>query len=108
MRQNRLENFIDTHREAFDSEIPHLRVWSEIDRELGSKKTKSFRLKKVLSVAASLALLPFAGYLISQFSPSQPDAPPERTAIALIAPEFPELEEYYNQKIRKKYRQLVS
>ncbi len=106
MKRDQLEQFISDHREAFDSELPSLKVWAEIDLRV-NRRSRRRALWHYAQIAAAIALLLTVGAIIGTRIPttSQPSA----TAILKeVAPEFLEMEQYYNQQIDTKIQQLAN
>lgn len=106
MQRDNLEKFILSHREEFDQAIPSLKVWADIDRELGHRRAKRITLWRVAQVAAAVAILLFSGALIGTYIASKS----ENTAIAALeelSPEYVEMQQYYEQQIDNQIRQLA-
>ncbi len=103
---DRLEKFVIRNRAEFDSEVPSLRVWAEIDKQLAQKSAKRLTLWKALRVAAAVVILLCAGSLIGTkvLGPT----PAIASSLAEIAPEYADLENYYNSQIDQKIKLLAS
>lgn len=112
---NHLENFIQENREAFDSATPDLRVWAMLNQRLDetvlvpqvAPQAKVIRMPiftNKLRMAASVAGLILSGIAIGFFIKSNQ----QTTTLASISPEYGEMEQYYQQQIDKKTKQLVS
>ncbi len=106
---NRLDDFIKTHREDFDTELPSLRVWAALDAQLegGKRKTKVVSMRQYFSIAASVLLLISIGAGLGVYFTKGDDL---KTAAVIkeVAPEFQEAERYYNAKVAEKTAKLVS
>jgi hypothetical protein len=105
-----LEQFIHNNREAFDTEIPDLRVWAALDRQLNVQTApKEAKMVSLLSwlpkmrIAASIALLVATGISIGFYLKSNSAAP----SLADVSPEHAEMEQFYQKEIEKKERLLV-
>lgn len=104
MKHNDLEQFIDEQRAEFDDAYPSLKLWANIDKELGAEK-KQLKLRAVRPwyqiAAAALVLITLGGvggmYLGSKQQPNV------QALIEEISPEFTETAQYYNQKIDQHY-----
>ena len=103
--KDRLENFIKDNREAFDDQVPDLKVWAAIDKEL-SKEEKPQAvirpLRRFLSIAAAIAFLLTIGAAIGLQMGQQ------RSADPLASSEFQEAKVYYDAQIREKRNVLAS
>jgi hypothetical protein len=110
MQKNDLEQFIDTHREAFDDAYPSLKLWAAIEDELDGKQAQIKPLwthRPWYQVAAAAVILLVLGGLGGMYLAQ----PPQLTAnevLAQIAPEFQEAEEYYRSQIQARYVQFSS
>ena len=111
MKHNDLEQLIDGHRGEFDDAYPSLKLWANIEKELGDEAGGIKRLKPVRSwyqiAAAVLVLVTLGGigglYLGSHFQQTNVQA-----LIEKVAPEFAETEQYYNQRIDQQYAKFTS
>jgi hypothetical protein len=106
----KLEKFILDNREAFDTEIPDLKVWAALDKQLNQTaaptQAKVIALSSWLPkmrIAASVALLVATGISIGFYLKSN-TAPP---TLAEVSPEHAEMERFYQKEIEKKERLLV-
>jgi len=105
MRDN-LEQFIQNNRKEFDKEIPSLKVWAALDKQLASQTQKAppRRIFSIAKMAASVLLILSiglaGGYFLSQQNAAQDDA------IAEQFPEFGQMQEYYTQQVSEKLGQL--
>ncbi len=115
-QQDRLEKFIKDNRTDFDRQMPSFELWHKIETEIqggatGKKLTSATSRRfgpRFFRVAASIAILIMAagwgGYYLGQ--PSAAETSQE--LLVEIAPDFPELEQYYTEEIQEKYSRLVS
>lgn len=106
MQRDYIEQFILDSRESFDDSTPGLQVWGEISQELDRRQSRRLALWKIGRAAAAVVALLACGALIGIYlfgNQMQPTASLER-----IAPEYAEAEEYYQQQIDQKYRQLAA
>ncbi len=103
--KDRLENFILDHRDSFDDQVPDLRVWAAIDKELSvddKPEVKIRPLRRFLSVAAAIALLLTIGAAIGLQMGKQ------HTVNQLVSTEFQEMQSFYDAQIRSKRNKLAS
>ncbi|MEZ4961162.1 MAG: hypothetical protein R2830_15150 [Saprospiraceae bacterium] len=100
-----LEKFILEHRSGFDSAVPGLKVWAEIDRKLEQKPPHRVVWMKRLRMAAAIAILLTTGGVMGAYlcSPSK-----EAKSLADVSPEHAEMEQYFNTQIHDKMAQLAS
>lgn len=112
---NHLENFIEKNRAEFDNATPDLRVWAMLNQRLDetalvpqqTPQAKVIRLPifaNKLRIAASVAGLVLCGVAIGFFIKSNQT----NNSLAAISPEYGEMEQYYQQQIEKKTKQLAS
>ncbi len=102
---DQLEKYIHENRPAFDAEVPNLRVWANIDRELDKQaRPKIIWLQRLRAVAA-VAIITVTACVIG-FKMGSASA--EARSLADISPEYAEMERYFNEEIQQKMAQLVS
>lgn len=108
MYKDNLEKFINENREAFDTEMPSLKVWAEIDKQLEEQKPKQrFSVFSLARMAAAVVVLLVSGAVIGNYVMKQQQG--EATvALEQISPEYAEMVQYYSQEFDTKYQQLVS
>lgn len=100
-----LEKYIRENRAEFDSAVPNLRVWAEIDRQLQRKPVvRRIVWMKLLRIAASVALLLTAGGVIGAYLTNSTK---EVKSLADISQEYAEMERYFNSQINEKMTQLA-
>ncbi len=102
-----LERFIREHREAFDSEVPDLKVWANITKETPAKaKIAGIGWQRsLLRAAASVALLVTGlGLGIWYARSGEPDA----MAMSEVSNEYAELEHYFQNDIAGKTQKLAT
>ncbi len=107
MKKDNLEKFILENRASFDRELPSLKVWAAIDRELDQKKGRRLTLWRSLRMAAAIALLLFAGGLIGSYI-SQPGAAGPALTLEEVAPEFLEMAAYFESEVDDRVQRLAS
>jgi len=100
-----LEKFILENRADFDQEVPPLKVWAHIDRELDAKKPVRIVWMKYVRVAAAAAVLIAVSCYIGFQAGSQVET---AQALSDFSPEHAEMERYFNEKINEKMAKLVS
>ncbi|RMF04782.1 MAG: hypothetical protein D6772_00100 [Bacteroidetes bacterium] len=111
MQKNDLEQFIDTHRDAFDDGYPSLKLWAAIEDELDGKKipVKTLRPRRPwYQVAAAAVVLVALGGLGGHYLAQAPQALSTTDLLEQIAPEFREVEQYYQTQIQARYAQFAS
>ncbi len=110
MKHNDLEQFIDEQRTEFDDAYPSLKLWSNIEKELGSEKNNT-QLKTVrpwYQIAATVLILVTLGGIGGMYLGRQYQQPTIESILAKVAPEFSETAQYYNQKIDQEYAKFAS
>lgn len=107
MHRDNLEKFITDNREAFDRDIPSLKVWAEINKGLSEQQPRRLPLWRALRVAAAVLILLFTGAVAGRYL-SSAGANDASLAIEEIAPEYVEMAQYYERKIDNKVQQLAS
>jgi hypothetical protein len=100
-----LEKFILEHRSEFDTAVPNLRVWAEIDRKMERKPLKKVIFMHRLRLAAAVAVLLVAGGVIGAYLATPED---NVKSLADISPEHAEMEQFFNAQIDDKMAQLAS
>ncbi|MEZ4986878.1 MAG: hypothetical protein R2795_17875 [Saprospiraceae bacterium] len=111
MKPNDLEQFIAQERAQFDDAFPNLRVWAAIEKEMDSQQRGAAAMpvrRPWYQIAAAVALLLMAGGAGGAYLARQAGQPMAQSIIEDVAPEFSEMERYYNQQIGKRYAQLAS
>jgi len=103
MKKDNLEQFVQTNRAQFDQVVPDAAIWSKIEQQLPKKEIKTFTIRRVLSMAASVLLLVGIGIAIGFQI-----APKTEVALATIAPEYAEVEQYYINKVNYKLAQVAN
>ncbi|MEZ4932110.1 MAG: hypothetical protein R2788_08335 [Saprospiraceae bacterium] len=100
-----LEKFIIENRSAFDTEVPSLKVWAKIDRQLDKRPQPRIiwirRLRAVAAVAVLVAAACVIGFKMGTASA-------EARSLADISPEHAEMERFFNQEIQNKMAKLAS
>ncbi len=113
MKLDNLEKFVQEEREQFDTDVPSLKVWYGVDKELEAAKVqeqKGFRLWRSMRIAAAVALLLVTGGLIGRMTMSDGVTPQQAVAktVDQIAPELGEMEAYYKSQVDEKIQVLAS
>lgn len=102
-----LEKYIKDHKDDFDKEVPDLKVWAEIDKNLSRKnKTKSVSFFRYNNIAAACLLLLTGG--IIGFYCSSNTIQDKESITAQIDPEFREAEHFYRDQYNERVAQLAS
>lgn len=106
-----LEEFIRDNRAAFDTEYPGLGLWHQIEAELPAGKA-SGRVRTMTvplwRMAAAVVLLLVAGGIIGQQLNGSSEEAQRMAVFQEIAPDYVELQEYYEQQIDEKYGRLAN
>jgi hypothetical protein len=111
---DKLKNFINEHRDEFDTFEPRPDLWQDISKELPQKKTArviSLTYARMWQYAAAVVLLIAAVFVIRQYIPTNQTNDPAgatTTAASLekIAPQMAEVESYYTSLINEKKAQM--
>jgi hypothetical protein len=110
--KDRLEKFVDEHRNELDAFEPRPDLWQDISRELHQKKEAkviSFSYTQLWRYAAAILLIIAAGFMIVQLTsrpPQNPVAVTQPLPLQQIAPEMAEVESYYTSLINEKKAEL--
>lgn len=111
MQQNDLEKFIHDNRDAFDDARPSLKLWAAIEKDLNEEKSPSrpLRIRRPwYQIAATVLILLTVGGFGGAYLSQQAQQPTAQRLIDEVAPEFSEMEQYYNQRIQENYARLTS
>ncbi len=112
MQHNDLEKFIHDQRDAFDDARPSLKLWAAIEKDLEAEGTSSVRQIRIhrpwYQIAAAIVVLLSLGGIGGTYLSQQDSEPVAQGLIEQIAPEFGEMELYYNQKIKDNYARLAA
>ena len=108
MQPDKLESFIQQHREEFDAKTPNVEIWSKIERQMDGRSLRRLKIRRKLSMAAGVAALLSAGFLLGNYSGGLSQQQDSLARVEEIVPELPKLEKFYHQEFQKKYQQLVS
>jgi hypothetical protein len=113
--KDKLKDFVNEHREEFDSFEPRPDLWQDISKELPQKKTArviSLTYARMWQYAAVVVLLIAAVFVIRQYIPTSSGGlvPPPTTTASLekIAPQMAEVERYYTSLINERKTQMRS
>ncbi len=110
MKMDNLEQFIRDNREEFDTAVPSLKIWAELDKKLPQPQekpeAKRISIRRFMSIAAAVAVLISFGIGIG-FSLS-PNSGEEAITLSDISPEYAEVEEYYATQVNSKLARLAS
>lgn len=114
MSKDRLEEFIQDNRNDFDSEIPSLNIFSDIEKELGSKKKSKLKPGQIARrSAAVIALLAIACCWVfmnngGEQKEARMNESPLQFAAEIGHPELTEMSEYYTRKINSNKGKLAA
>ena len=104
-----LEKFIRDNREDFDTGVPSLKIWAELDKQLPPPVEKPIArrisIRRFMSIAAAVVLLVGFGVGIGfHLSPS----PENAVTLSDLSPEYAEVEQYYATQVNNKLAKLAN
>jgi hypothetical protein len=101
-----LEKFILENRADFDTGVPSLAAWSNIDRQLDRQRpaVRVVWMKRLRAAAAVLVLL-LAGGAAGAYLTNQSRAV---ESLADVSPEHAEMERYFHSQVEEKMAKLAS
>ncbi len=101
-----LEKFILENRADFDTGVPSLKVWANIDRQLDRQRpaVRMVWMKRLRAAAAVLVLL-LAGGAAGAYLTNQSQAV---ESLADVSPEHAEMERYFSSQVEEKMAKLAS
>jgi hypothetical protein len=103
-----LEKFISENREAFDTEIPNLKLWAEIEKQVNPPSyNKIVRMNWVRNIAAAIALL-VIGAGVGITLNEKREVIVANSQMEQVVPEFKEAEQFYNQQVQDKLTKLAN
>ena len=102
---DQLEKFIHENRSAFDTEVPTLKAWANIDRQLDKRPKPRVVWMQRLRTIAAIAILAITACVIGFKMGS---ASSEARSLADISPEHAEMERFFNEQIQNKMVKLAS
>ena len=112
MQNNDLEKYIKNNRDAFDDAYPSLKIWAAIEGELeedAAPPAHKMRVRRPwYQIAATIAVLLSLGGIGGAYLSQQDQGTMAQQVLEEVAPEFSEIEQYYNQRIQERYVQLTS
>ncbi len=114
MQKNDLEQFIQDNRDAFDDARPSLKLWAAIEKDLEGEEAPAANIHPLRSrrpwyqIAASVVILLSVGAFGGAYLTKQSNQPTAQDLIEQVAPEFGEMEVYYNQRIEENYARLTT
>lgn len=116
MQKNDLEKFIQDNRDAFDDARPSLKLWANIEKELDQEEDESHATnihplrprRPWYQIAASIVILLSVGAFGGAYLTQQNNQPTAQELIEEFAPEFGEMQVYYNQRIQENYARLTT
>jgi len=103
-----LEKFIGEHRDSFDDAIPSLKVWAAIDRATNKREARRVQLWKSMKVAAAVVVLLLSGGIAGSYLSQSNSSASAMAILNEAAPEYFEMEEYFQKEINQRVGQLVS
>lgn len=106
-----LEKFIQENRASFDKEVPSLKVWSNIEKQLHPTQQKSARhipIRRLLSIAATVLALLTIGGVIGSYLTKNPVPVILANQEPALPEEYQEVENYYKTQYQQKVNQLAN
>lgn len=106
VEEDELEFFVRNNRHAFDQSTPSIKVWRRISGQLPGRVVKMIpksRLFKYRVAAAAAVLLLATTLFIGRELGLQTAAQQQLAAIEAVAPDFIEMENYYQTEIQSTY-----
>ncbi len=112
-KQDKLERFIQQHRQDFDTEVPSFELWHKIEKQVQATPPPSGGVIRQMGarfyrIAAAVAILIMAAGWGGHYLGQRSMQATSQDILVEIAPDFPELSAYYKQTINAKYQRLVS
>lgn len=111
--KDKLKDFVNEHRDEFDTFEPRPDLWQDISKELPQKKIArviSLTYARVWQYAAVVALLIAVGFVIRQYIPADTGRGPAQeipvASLDKVAPQIAEAEAYYTSIINEKKAQM--
>ncbi|MCF8245729.1 MAG: hypothetical protein K9J37_14130 [Saprospiraceae bacterium] len=101
-----LEKFIRENRPDFDSGVPSLDVWANLDRHLDRQRPSArvVWMKRLRVAAAVLVLVTAGGFGGAYLTNSSKSV----ESLADVSPEHAEMERYFNTQVEEKLAKLAS
>jgi hypothetical protein len=99
---DQLRDFIQAHRSEFDTEVPSLKVWHNVDKNLKAS-SKPISRWRIFQIAASLALLITTSVLIGMNLVNQ-----QPVMVMEDGTTLNDLESFYGDRIENKMLELAS
>ncbi len=107
MAHDNLERYIRNNRPLFDDEVPNLKIWANIERQLPKKVPLKVRMVRIASIAAAVVLLLATGAAMGIYWIGPADVP-QLADMDHIDPKILQMEEFYQTQIQEKYQVLTS
>ena len=109
-KMDNLEQFIRDNREEFDTAVPSLKIWAELDKQLPKAPekpiAKRISIQRFLSIAAAVTLLIGFGIGIGFHLSPNPDS--ATITLSDLSPEYAEVEQYYAAQVNNKLARLAN
>ena len=113
MSKDRLEEFIIENRDDFDTEIPSLNLWGDIDKKINPTPKKN--IKKIAGRSAAIVavlLVACSWFFIGDKGTSQNarmnQSPSSQQLLIEANPELAEISEYFTRKINQNKGKLAA
>ncbi len=103
--QDRLKDFMEEHREAFDAETPPTAIWDKIDDQLPQKQSAPIRrlVIRYAKIAAAVFILFGVGMLTGSYLSGN-----ETEFSAETQQEINDLNTFYSRQVNEKLNELKS
>jgi septal ring factor EnvC (AmiA/AmiB activator) len=99
--RNRIEEFITENRKEFDRFEPREELWNKLDAKLAGHRKQKVSRFRIMSVAASVAVLMVASFLLVRY-----DHTPDRVPQVELPVEEQQAEMYYSSLIEVKRSEI--
>jgi hypothetical protein len=107
--KDRLEEFILRQREAFDSEVPALKVWTGVEHQIHKKKYRRLAIFRMARLAAGIVLIlglgTFLGVMLTQNGLKHGMG--ASLTLSDISHEYARMESWFQHQIEEKERVLL-
>lgn len=103
--KDQLEKFVSDNRTEFDREVPNLKVWANIEKEI-NPPPKRWTMWWNMGIAASVVFLLGIGTIIGMNLNT-----PKQDAIAILgeeSEEYLEMQKFYQSQVQEKVAQLAN
>ena len=106
MEQDRLKEFIQSNKSDFDQFEPSDLCWERIDEALDDSANHRWKKWRAIAIAASVAVVISAGFLIGDILRSDADMAAIPGETELQFPDMDEIDHYYAVQVNERYAEL--